>query len=68
MRFTVNQSIAELYKEQYGLRMRVVRNVPALNDSEVAKSRSELELPLDKKLIILQGSGNQYSAWCRRSS
>lgn len=54
---TVNQSIANFYKEKYGKEIHVMRNVPMSGQQIVKKSREELNLPLDKKIIILQGSG-----------
>lgn len=55
---TVNASIASLYKKDFGIEMNVVRNIPKCGQSVIAKkSREELKLPIDKKLIILQGSG-----------
>ena len=56
--FTVNQSIADLYHKRYGISMKVIRNIPKASQSPLPqKSRVELGLPEDKKLIILQGSG-----------
>lgn len=55
--FTVNHSIADLFEKEYGIRPRVVRNVPDLWQSKEITSRKELELPDDKKILILQGSG-----------
>ncbi|MCB9186058.1 MAG: glycosyltransferase [Flavobacteriales bacterium] len=54
---TVNRSIAELYEKQYGVKMEVLRNVPPLKDTFEVKSKPELGLPENRKLIILQGSG-----------
>lgn len=54
---TVNDSIAELYKKEYGITMQVLRNVPPLHDVTHLSSRQELGLPADTKIIILQGSG-----------
>lgn len=54
---TVNQSIANLYKQDYGVVMTVVRNVPKTLELKEKKTREELDLPTDKKIIILQGSG-----------
>lgn len=54
---TVNDSIAALYKEKYGTTFSVVRNIPMLPSFTPAKTKSELGLPIDKKLITLQGSG-----------
>jgi glycosyltransferase involved in cell wall biosynthesis len=57
---TVNSSIADIYKNQYGVHVDVLRNVPFLADTlrieAQKKSRSELDLPSDKKVIILQGA------------
>lgn len=54
--FTVNNSIAELYFKEYGIKMKVVRNVPEMFPFEVL-DRKQLGLPYDKKILILQGSG-----------
>lgn len=55
---TVNRSIANLYKDKYGVDMLVVRNIPSIASKAIAvKSKSELGIPQDKKVIILQGSG-----------
>jgi glycosyltransferase involved in cell wall biosynthesis len=59
---TVNDSIAELYEKEYQKKLIVIRNVPfALSADKKNKSQEELRkqlgLPLDKKLIILQGAG-----------
>jgi glycosyltransferase involved in cell wall biosynthesis len=55
--FTVNDSIASLYEKEYGIRPKVVRNVPPLRKTQKQVSRKELGLPQDKKILILQGSG-----------
>jgi len=54
---TVNRSIANLYKEKYGIEMKVLRNIPRLVAIDNQPKKEELGLPTDKKLIILQGSG-----------
>ena len=54
---TVNDSIAELYETAYGLRPKVVRNIPHSHKVSVTKTRKELGLPADKFILILQGSG-----------
>ena len=54
---TVNESIAELYENEYGLRPKVVRNVPYLITETEKRTRKELGLPEDKNLLILQGAG-----------
>ena len=53
---TVSNSIAQLYREEYGIKMKVLRNVP-LQRSFSEKKREELGLPTDVKIVILQGSG-----------
>ena len=55
--YTVNSSIANLYKLKYNKEIFVVRNISMLWKPEFLKSREELNLPLDKKIIILQGAG-----------
>jgi glycosyltransferase involved in cell wall biosynthesis len=56
---TVNESIAERYFEEYGKKLLVIRNVPSRKvfDAVPFKSRAELGLPQDKKIILIQGSG-----------
>jgi glycosyltransferase involved in cell wall biosynthesis len=57
---TVNQSIADLYDEEYHTKFVVVRNMPIQNQV-VLPSKEEMKdklgLPADKKIIILQGAG-----------
>ncbi len=58
--FTVNDSIAKLYKEEYGTHFSVVRNVPMMNHDDFPEKsilRRSLNLPVDRKIIILQGAG-----------
>lgn len=55
--FTVNESLAAIFREQYGVDVKVVRNVPYLRAYRVEKPRSVLGLPEDKKIILLQGAG-----------
>ena len=57
---TVNQSIASIYNKLYGVDLKVMRNVPIsgkFNSEIKVKSRSDLGLPQDKKIILLQGAG-----------
>jgi len=54
---TVNQSIALLFKQEYGVDFKVLRNLPPQNKSQQKVSRQSLNLPEDKFIIILQGSG-----------
>jgi glycosyltransferase involved in cell wall biosynthesis len=53
---TVNNSISQLYRDEYGVEMGVLRNVPKLEELK-SRTREELGLPLDKRIVILQGSG-----------
>jgi len=55
--FTVNESIADLFEQDYGLRPRVVRNIPIRREIVELATREDLGLSKDKKIIILQGSG-----------
>lgn len=54
---TVNQSIANYFTEKYKVSFIFVRNIPDYKKIENLKSRSELNLPIEKKIIILQGAG-----------
>lgn len=54
---TVNESIAQLYKEKYNKNIRIIRNIPHKLQSKVLKSKSELNIPEDKDFIITQGAG-----------
>jgi glycosyltransferase involved in cell wall biosynthesis len=57
---TVNESIAQLFKEEYNKDFNVIRNVPLITKpflSERENLRRELGLPLNKKILILQGAG-----------
>jgi len=54
---TVNSSIADLYKTEYGKVLTIVRNIPETHTETKLKTREDLGLPLNKQLIILQGSG-----------
>jgi glycosyltransferase involved in cell wall biosynthesis len=56
---TVSQSIADLYHQQYGKEVKVIRNIPILqNENRIDKVsiREELGLPIDKPIIIYQGN------------
>jgi len=55
--YTVNESIAELYKKKYDKEIKVVRNIsPKWNPTQI-KSKQELGIPENKSLLILQGAG-----------
>lgn len=54
---TVNGSIAREYRNRYGNDVEVVRNIPMHKELGPLPSRKELELPEDRFILILQGSG-----------
>jgi len=54
---TVNASIAKLYGDKYNKTVHVSRNIPPTFAPEHLKSRAELELPENKRILILQGTG-----------
>jgi glycosyltransferase involved in cell wall biosynthesis len=54
---TVNASIAKLYSEKYHKKVHVSRNIPPTFKPERLKTRKELDLPENKRIIILQGTG-----------
>lgn len=54
---TVNSSIANLYQNEYGKELKVIRNITPDCCIENIKTRKELKLPENKKIIILQGAG-----------
>ena len=55
--YTVNQSIADIYRKKYNTNVKVVRNISKRWRPESILSKSELDIPEDKNLIILQGAG-----------
>lgn len=55
--YTVNASIAELYNQKYNRSVHIVRNVPPLWKPNQIPSKSELGIPENTFLIIIQGAG-----------
>lgn len=56
--YTVNLSIADLYQKEYKRTdIKVVRNISDVKIVDKSKSKTELGLPLDKKIVIIQGAG-----------
>jgi glycosyltransferase involved in cell wall biosynthesis len=55
--YTVNQSIADLYEKQYSISVKVVRNISDFNLPKTLKTRAQLGLPEDKRIVIMQGAG-----------
>ncbi len=54
---TVNDSIAQAYHACYGVPITVVRNIPMPRDPGPMPTRAEMDLPEDRFLLVLQGSG-----------
>lgn len=54
---TVNQSIANWFNQKYKTGFKVARNIPDKISVDRIKTREELKLPTDKKIILLQGAG-----------
>jgi len=54
---TVNESIAKLYSNKYNKTVHVSRNIPPSFSPERLKTRKELDLPENKHILILQGTG-----------
>lgn len=54
---TVCDSIAELFQQKYGTKCYVVRNIPPKAALPPRGDKETLHLPLDKHLLVLQGSG-----------
>lgn len=54
---TVNESIAAWFEKKYGVKFHVIRNIPPRPAAVKLKTRSELGLPEDKKIVVLQGAG-----------
>lgn len=55
--YTVNQSIAGKYHQKYHVPIQVVRNVSPLWKPTNIPSKSELGIPENKHLLIMQGAG-----------
>ena len=55
--FTVNESIAKIFENKYNVHVNVLRNIPPTFKPSVIKGKTELGLPENKSIIILQGAG-----------
>jgi glycosyltransferase involved in cell wall biosynthesis len=55
--FTVNESIAEIYRKKYKVDLLVLRNVPSKAMHIEQTERQQFGLDESKKVLILQGSG-----------
>ena len=56
--YAVNESIAAIYNEEYGKEVHVVRNMPTRKENIKPKTKRELNIPSDHKVIIYQGAVN----------
>jgi glycosyltransferase involved in cell wall biosynthesis len=61
---TVNESIAEIYRKLYGVNVRVIRNMPPRWVNRHQSTREELGLPVDQKLVLLQGAYIDHDRGC----
>lgn len=55
--YTVNASIAKLYEEKYQKKIHVVRNMAPQFVAKKSHTKAELNLPMDKKIVLVQGAG-----------
>lgn len=55
--YTVNDSIAKYYRDRYSVPVMTVKNIPITKKYLQKKTRAELGLPVDKKIVLLQGAG-----------
>jgi glycosyltransferase involved in cell wall biosynthesis len=54
---TVNQSIADYFKEKYGTDFKVVRNISPPLSQKPTKDKSALGIKPGQKMLVLQGAG-----------
>lgn len=54
---TVNHSIAQKYREKYGVSLKVIRNVSPRWNPTVIQSKKSLGIPEGKHVLIMQGAG-----------
>jgi len=55
--YTVNASIAKIYRDLYSKDVKVVRNISPIWQAKELLSKEELGIPENEDLIILQGAG-----------
>lgn len=55
--YTVNESIAAKYRERYGVDVKVVRNISPRIDLNSIRTKTELGIPENRLIIIMQGAG-----------
>ncbi len=54
---TVNDSIAEAYRQRYGKTLHVIRNIPMKRGLGPVPPRRELGLPDGPRILVMQGAG-----------
>lgn len=54
---TVNESIADVYFDKYGIKFHVIRNIAPVTPVFHEKTKQELNMPMNKRIFILQGAG-----------
>ncbi|MBA2610873.1 MAG: glycosyltransferase [Bacteroidetes bacterium] len=54
---TVNESIAKIFEEKYKVKFHSVKNISAPIENFIPLSKQQLGLPVNKKIILLQGAG-----------
>ncbi len=55
--YTVNESIAELYRNEYKREVKIVRNISDFKGFNAEQTKTQLGLPSDKAIVIVQGAG-----------
>lgn len=53
---TVSDSIANLFNEEYGINVKVVRNIPIQKNKTKLQTKEALGLPVDKKILLVQSA------------
>lgn len=56
--YAVNASIAEIYHNEYGNDVKVIRNVPVKKVKNTPKRKADLGIPEDQRIILYQGALN----------
>ncbi|MBL7920766.1 MAG: glycosyltransferase [Bacteroidia bacterium] len=54
---TVNESIAKIFEEKYKVKFNVIRNISDAVSNFKPRPKTELGMPADKNIILLQGAG-----------
>ena len=54
---TVNASISAWFENKYKVKFHVIRNIGDISTIEKIKTRIELNLPVNKRIVLIQGAG-----------